>query len=479
MAGQTRIKAQIRLSTNRRPVRSGLLPAALVSFVTSGLLWGTGHDLPSVGSVIAGQTDFRTGIAWLAATLGLLAYAYPMLGVAVGLIQGSWRNFWLTSWYLKPAIRRQLRRRDRLEKQHRTSTLDRTDTPSWIALHFPAGPEAMRPTALGNAQVAVADRVSRSYGLDLALAWPALTGLIPPQDQERLAIAEYDADKAVYSAAGWFVATIFLAPALWVLASFGMTGTGQALVPLFVTLSAIATMIICVTRYRHAIDLTTAHGRLIESQVGLHRFELLERFGLRKPEPSEEQEFFNALSSLLAGQAISSRFRADVLNEPELTAAVSEVVEREVGRGLERALTDGVLDNFDGHVSALVLDDNGPVPMDSDEEFLITYARGYELLIAIAPEPLDHAAAAPVVVRNGSDEHYLVPFAVSIDSNIRNLRLGDHSLPVSRDGEQRLTVPFLIEETGPKPWVWIRLTQHGRTIQNLELKLTGERAERT
>lgn len=159
-------------------------------------------------------------------------------------------------------------------------------------------------------------------------------------------------------------------------------------------------------------------------------------------------------------------------DKSELTAAVSELVEREVGRGLRRALTDEVLDNFDGHISALLLDDNQPVPIGSDEEFRITYARNYELVITIAPEPLDYAATAPVVVRNGSDEHYLVPFAISIDSNIPTLRLSEHSLLVSRDGQQRLAIPFLVEETGQKPWVWIRLTQHGRTIQNLELNLT-------
>jgi hypothetical protein len=468
MAGQTRIKAQIRLSTARRPVRSGLGPAVVVSLITSGLLWGTGHNVPSVGSV-TGRTDFRSAIAWLATTLGLLVFAYAMLGVAVGLIQGSWRDFRLTSWYLKPAIRRQSRRRDRLE--------GRRPTP-WIEENFPLSTEAIRSTALGNAQGAVADRVSRRYGLDLDRAWPALTGLITQtKDRELLEAAELEADKAVYSAAGWLVTTIFVTPALWVLASFGMTGMGQALVPLVVAASTIATMIFYATRYRQAIDLTIAHGKLIESQVGLHRFELLERFGLRKPEASEEQEFFKALSSLLAGQAISSRFRADVLNESELTATVSELVEREVGRGLERglkrALTDGVLDNFEGHISAQLLDDNQPVPIDNDEEFLITYARNYELVIAIAAEPLEHAATAPVVVRNGSDEHDLVPFAVSIDSNISRLRLSERSLAVSRDGEKRLAIPFRIEETNQKPWVWIRLTQHGRTIQNLELKLTG------
>lgn len=65
-----------------------------------------------------------------------------------------------------------------------------------------------------------------------------------------------------------------------------------------------------------------------------------------------------------------------------------------------------------------------------------------------------------------------MPFAISIDSNIPTLRLSEHSLLVSRDGQQRLAIPFLVEETGQKPWVWIRLTQHGRTIQNLELNLT-------
>jgi hypothetical protein len=112
---EERVQSQVRLSTPRwAALRSGQVPVFFVAFVTSGLLWGTGHDLPSEVSVTAGHADLRTGIAWLAAMAVLLALAFPMLSYAVDLIRGVRPRAKVTRRYVRRAIGRQRRRRDRL-----------------------------------------------------------------------------------------------------------------------------------------------------------------------------------------------------------------------------------------------------------------------------------------------------------------------------------------------------------------------------
>jgi hypothetical protein len=477
MTGQSRVRTQIRISTNRRPVvRYGLFPAVFVTLVTAGLLWGTGHDLPSVPPV-AGQTDFRSAIAWLAVVASLLALAYSFLGGTVGMIQGTWRRFWLTSLYFRVYMPGQRRKRRRLaERASQPGDPSSTDSSSSLDLNFPASAESLRPTGIGNAQAALADRMTRQHGLDLEVIWIPLTSILSKEDRRLLTNSEYDADKALYVAAGWLMSTIVLSPIIWIVAAFEVRKYGWASFPESIAASAMVTMFLYAIEYRRAKKLAVKHGQLVESRVLLYHHELMKRVGLRTPSPAEEREFGEALSERLAGQVIDSRFLAETAIVDETGRdEIAEIVERGVERGLHRGLVaDEELDNFDGHISAWILDGDQDVQLSEDGKFLISYGHDYRIVVTIGERARERGITAPVVIRRGSDQHYIVPFDLNIDSNIPDLNCDERSVEVALDGERQLEIPLLIAESTRNRWIWLRLIQRGRTIQNLELRFLPE-----
>jgi hypothetical protein len=460
MPGDAHLQSTVRLRTARLPaLRWGQAPVFFVAFVTSGILWGTGHDLPSTASITTGRADVRTGVAWLTAMTLLLALAYPMLGLAVSVIRGPRPQTrlmrWLTGWYIRSSTARQCRRRDRLKARSQPERSGWDVMPS-VARRFPlSGP--LRPTALGNAEAAVADRVYRRYSLDLGLAWPLLATLIPAEDRGRLADAEHRAEVALYSAAGWLVATIWVVPITWVLALFGMTGGTRYWVAAFVAVSVATTLIFYTTRYSQAVTRAIEHGTLMESAVDIYRYVLLETLGFRRPRPDEEREWFTELPALLAGRPIDERYRRDngttkdsaVIADlrdtvsqavrdtvdtdlPEVVAAsVLSIVERVVGETLRRQLVGPELDNFDGYLSVSLRDAERVVPTDGQGRALVVHDHDYRLVIVIGAEQLAGAATALVRIRGGNEQP-VVPFAVSVDSNVPALRLVEQSFPVAR-----------------------------------------------
>ncbi|MER7582385.1 hypothetical protein [Kitasatospora sp. NPDC097691] len=368
------------------------------------------------------------------------------------------------------------------------------------ALSFPLSGELL-PTALGNAEAAVADRVHRRYGLDLGLAWPRIAALPSEAEQRRLADAQRRADTTTALAAGWLLAAVGLV--LTISASLA-----RGLLSVVLLVAVLGTLAFFRTSYRQAVVRTVAHGRLVEAVVDLKRLPMLDALGWRRPRsPEDERALFSALSAALAGGPAEARFQrycgTTTRSEPgaEWSAALAETIdglgrelpeavtasvlggverglsdtlEPAVERTLQRTLAGPELDNFDGHLSVMLVRD-GVVPVEIDDTLraLLDRDRPYELVVAVGHLPTADATTAPVRIRGGNDRH-TVEFGVSVDSNVPALRQGERSIVVRPDSDDKVRFPVGVGHTvAESAWLWVRVTQHGRTIQNLVITLVA------
>lgn len=285
---------------------------------------------------------------------------------------------------------------------------------------------------------------------------------------------------------------------------------------IFMAVGAVGAYTLYVNSYRRAIDRTISHGRLVESVIDLYRLSLLDALGFRRPRNQEEErELFQMLSFALAGvREVDSFWYAAATGDSAMLSdlrstldaamdelpgrlratvddSVSQAVRDSVDRDLPRAVTESVLgsveqglgetlrrtlagprlDNFDGHLSVTLLDGGTPVRVDNEGSARMIRDHEYQLVISIGQEPSPDATTVPVRIRGGN-EHPTVTFAVSIDSNVLALRQAERSLAVGRHSDSVVRFPLQLDHSAAESnWLWIRVTQHERTIQNLELTL--------
>jgi len=502
-----------------------MAPILFVALAVSALLWGTGHELPTRDLPTNARTDAREAVAWLAAVALLLLFAYPLLGLAARWLRGLWPRYGPLAQAVFSVAEEVQRRHREAALTYEIEVLDKSkfvslspEPPDIMAfrtrLRFPEV-GGLRPTALGNAEAAVADRVQRRYALDLAVTWPRLAALVPQLERIPLRRAERRVDAAVHLAAGWALAAIGMAIA----AGFFPEAS------LLLLAGAAGTLVLCATSYVQAIERTIAHGQVVESVVDLHRLSLLDALGWRRPrDAADERALFGALSVTLTGGTVDDRFRRDSAVAEEdpglanlratvdeaiaalpdrLHTTIDESVSRAVGesveRGLpqvvansvlgtvERELTDTLeptiertlrrslvgprLANFDGYVSVMLLDGDTLVAIDDDRTAQLLVGRRYELAVVIGQQARSGSAAARLRIRGGQDETP-VEFAIVIDSNVLTLRQPERPIMVERGSEGEVRFPLVVDGTTVEsPWLWIRVTQRDRTIQNVELKL--------
>ena len=507
----TRTVALIRLAPLRpaAAVWLGEAPVLLAALAISGLLWGTGHDLASAGLQPGSQADGRAAAAWLSVVALVLLFTYPLLGMVVRLMRGFWYRPPLVHRLAEAVTKRRRMRQERAKEAAMQSA--RALLRAEAALRAPRDPSdaaglvahaertiaagltpVVRPTRLGDEEAAVARRVERRYGLALGYAWPRLAGLIQEPLRGTLADAERGADTAVYLAAGWLTAAAWLlAATIWLSAAQAGGGVGPWWFTLAGTAGALA---LYVDGYRRAVDRAAVLGRLVESAVDLHRFALLDALGWRRPKNEEEERrIFAALSAALAyGAPTDSPYQryatpgesgipfaearhaldAAVAQVPQMVSAgILGQVERELRGVLHSVLAGQPLSNFDGHLSVTLMDGGSLVGANGNGVFSVTSEQEYQLVIAIGQQPADGAETAPVRIRGGKDDA-VVPFAVSVDSNITALRKDEQPLAVDRYGDAELKLPIRLRgASAESAWLWIRVAQHDRTIQNLEITL--------
>jgi hypothetical protein len=347
----------------------------------------------------------------------------------------------------------------------------------------------VQPTPLGNVEAALADRLRRRYGLELMAAWPRLSLLIPEEEKTSLVESERLADAAVHRAAGWYVAA---ATALF----YGLV-TVQVFVELAwapVLLSLLAglmgSLLFAQGSHREAVGRTVLLCERVESAVDLHRLELLDVLGWRRPASTqEEKETFRVLSRFLAGGLTTepddrrrhdggSLAPGDVVGiQEKLGATIAELPEL-VGTAVERSLDEKLsgppMINYKGFLSVALLDGTSPVPVE-DGSVRLALGRAYQLVVRIQPTSAGPGHTLPLLIRNGEDRD-VVPFAVELDSNLAAARHGAEELAVTRGGTAEVVFPLAWPSDAPSGrWLWIRVAQNSRTIQNLSLAVYGSR----
>jgi hypothetical protein len=467
----------------------GLAPLVLVLVMSSALLWGAGYELPVVATV----SDTRAAVAWTSLVTLVLLAAYPVSGVVVRLMRGLWPESRLT----ERAISRKRARLGWLrEAQLQYNPMHGATASRALAidLRFPHV-EELSPTALGNVEEAVASRVHRRYGLDLAVVWPRLVGLLSEADRRPLRAAQRRADVAMASASGWLLATVWLVVAL-----VGVVGSRPLWMWVALTIGGIAVGVALLrSTYRRGVESAIRYGQLVEAAVDLHRLVLLDALGLRLPESDEEEwAMFEAISASLASGSSTDRFRrrgrvgssgdeafalfdravADLPGQVtesvvgEVRRSLTDTLEPTIERTLRRSLVGPRLQNFDGHLSVALRAHGRPVPTDDEGRIVVTPGERYELSVEIGAGPGAGDDSVPVRIRGGEDAQ-VVRFDVSVDSDVRALRCPERAVGVARTGSDVVAIPLAIPpEVDPiAPWLWIRVAQQGRTIQNLELTL--------
>jgi hypothetical protein len=136
------------------------------------------------------------------------------------------------------------------------------------------------------------------------------------------------------------------------------------------------------------------------------------------------------------------------------------------------AIYGPTLTNYDGWVSVDVLSDNQRVPVSEDRRVDLQPDRRYELRVVIAGDRVT-LTAERLVVTGGTDRE-TAEFAVEVDSDQRALRCPSQRLMVGEDGAMvTFTVQTPQEGFTAPPWLWIRVSQHRRLLQSIELTATG------
>lgn len=206
-------------------------------------------------------------------TLAAQAVSLPLLR----LLEGYWPwplNYlarWIVALRKKPFTQRYSRLRLLKAKTDPLTPAEQaqlTDLEMW-AHRFPPSAKDLLATGLGNLLRARELTPKNRYGLDAVVCWPRLWCLLPESERQDLQAARAALNSQV---ALWLWGALFL---VWTWISWWA-------VPI-----ALVWMILA---YAVAYQTAGSYGDLVESAFDLHRFELYDAFGWRRPKDSQEEK---------------------------------------------------------------------------------------------------------------------------------------------------------------------------------------------
>jgi hypothetical protein len=374
------------------------------------------------------------------------------------------------------------------------------------------------PTLLGNVGEAARERISDRHGIDVTVLWPSIAALVGPAEAEALERARRSADTLTAATAGWLMSVVAVVPVL------------EADTLALLAIPAIAALLTRMT-YGEAIAAELCYWRLVEGSVDLQRLRLVDALGYRRPSSAdEEREMFRRLSAAAGettapGLELAStlghpaadelvkelrRNLADVLEDVParlwrqidgtVTSVVRDTVDRAVGpavsQSFERtlhgelkatvtpALRDEVRDlfrgprlvNYDGAVYAALFQDGKPVRPRKDGRVVIDPQRRHWVTVNIGPANGDTwVTSAPLQISSGDDAAEVV-FDITVEGDEAPWQLEQKTVTVRGDelNGDRFELPS--REFEGRAWIWIRVAQQGRTIQNLELPVEAAHA---
>ena len=285
----------------------GLLPLlALFGLIAALLASGAPGSAPDSAKLIAAAKDPGGGDALLlvAGLLALALVVHPLQITLVRLLEGYWGDSpgarSLAAW----CTARQARRRQALVDALRhegegppdAAALQRMQASAAALLQgFPALPERLMPTALGNVLRAAEDRPQRAYGLDGVTIWPRLFPLLPDAMKGLVVDARNQMDVALRFAAVFVLAALACAALLW-------------RHPPWAALAVVALFLAWLS-YRAGVQAAAAYGQLVEVAFDLHRFSLYPALHLALPDDPEAERALNAQVSAVLRQRVPPGYR--------------------------------------------------------------------------------------------------------------------------------------------------------------------------
>ncbi|MFD3524954.1 hypothetical protein [Streptomyces sp. NPDC058653] len=272
----------------------GHLPAFAATVYLLVLVWA-GAPGPRLSFSDAWRTAGGLSVGELVlmlVTLTLLNLVlHPLQLSLVRLLEGYWPR------WAAPLTRHCLGRQRRKEAAARSASRLPRDTPpdarsihaagvamSHLRARYPGRPEALRPTALGNALAAMEDRAGTAYGWDTPVAWPRLypllgAGVRSVVDDRR---DQLDVCCRVSAVAG--VSALASVPLL-------------ATTDWWLALTA-APLLLAWFAYSAAVRAAVSYGESVRVAFDLHRFDLYPALHIPVPDtPSTERTTNTALST--------------------------------------------------------------------------------------------------------------------------------------------------------------------------------------
>jgi len=201
----------------------------------------------------------------------------------------AYEGYWMLRPWAAPLGRARCR-----AQQRRWDSLVLTDPRDYTRRYreFPAQPQEVLPTRLGNA-IRTAEsyaRAERRYGVDAVFFWPRLYPLLPDALRDSLAAARSSMEQLLFIA----LLSGALAPVTLVLA-IALRLPVAVWLPVVVAAPVLASL-----AYRSAVAVAVSYGELVRSAFDTHRLTLLTSLGYALPTSlDEERQLWQAIGQLL------------------------------------------------------------------------------------------------------------------------------------------------------------------------------------
>ncbi|WP_234580943.1 DUF4407 domain-containing protein [Micromonospora sp. MH99] len=180
----------------------------------------------------------------------------------------------------------------------------------------------------------------------------------------------------------------------------------------------------------------------------------------------------------LRTEAVTQKLRVELdlqsrLNERD---ELPDSFQDSIRAGIEKALKGPPVVNYNGWVDVEVLGPESVALSAVERRIVLSATTTFELEVTISSDQLG-AVAEPVALRGGIDQSR-VDFVVEVDSDRTSFRRSGRPITVGADGVPGRVRFEFIDVTPPAPpaWIWIRVSQERRTVQNLELTVEAQPA---
>ena len=180
------------------------------------------------------------------------------------------------------------------------------------------------------------------------------------------------------------------------------------------------------------------------------------------------QQFFTGLVDKQAQMILRDIGEADVVERRASDKALAQI-NQQVDQSIKAAISGPALVDFEGWFGIEITDAAGtPVTITEDREVPLHPNHRYNLIVTIATQK-PSGATSPLRITGGIKAS-TAEFSVLLDSNDPEMRQPAQILAVrTTRGNASAQLTFETRSSFAPPWLWVRVAQRGRVVQNVEL----------